>query len=57
MPKICVAIATFNEEKNIAECLKSVESWAQEIVVVDGGSTDNTASIARKFGAKVIITN
>jgi len=55
--KISVALATFNEEKNIGECLESVKDLADEIVVVDGTSTDKTVEIARKYGAKVIVTN
>lgn len=56
-PKISVAIATFNEEKNIKRCLDSVRQLADEIVVVDGGSADKTVAIARKYGAKVTITD
>jgi len=55
MSKISIAIATFNEEKNIGECLESVK-WADEIVVVDGTSSDKTAEIARKYTDKAIIT-
>ncbi len=55
--KISVAIAVFNEEKNIRACLTSVSGWADEIVVVDGGSSDKTVSLARSFGAKVIKTD
>lgn len=54
MNKISVALATFNEEKNINDCLKSVKDLAFEIVIVDGNSSDRTAEIARCFGAKVI---
>ncbi len=53
--KISVAIITYNEEKNIADCLKSVV-WADEIVVVDDSSQDKTREIAQKLGAKVIKT-
>jgi glycosyltransferase involved in cell wall biosynthesis len=53
---LSVAIATYNEEKNIARCLKSVKGWVDEIVVVDGSSTDKTREIARKFGARVYKT-
>ena len=52
-PKISVAIITYNEEKNIKDCLESVK-WADEIVVVDDSSQDKTREIAKKFGAKVI---
>lgn len=52
--KISVTVRTFNEEKNLRECLESV-SWADEIVVVDSKSTDNTVAIAREFTDKVVI--
>lgn len=50
-------LATYNEEKNLPECLASVKDIAQEIVIVDGGSRDKTVEIAKSFGAKVISTN
>src|SRR3990167_4632807 len=53
---ISVVMATYNEADNIARCLHSVKAWADEIVVVDGSSTDTTRDIAKKFGAKVIKT-
>ncbi len=53
-PRISVTVRTFNEEKNLQECLESV-SWADEIVVVDSLSTDNTVAIARKFTDRVIL--
>ncbi len=53
MPKISVVINTLNEEKNLPNCLKSVKNLADEIVVVDMESDDNTVKIAKKFGAKV----
>lgn len=53
-----VVLATYNEAKNIRDCLVSVKSLADEIVVVDGGSTDSTREIAKKLGAKVFkVTN
>ena len=52
-PSISVVVNTFNEEKNIAYALRSVRSWASEIVVVDMHSDDRTVEIARQFGAKV----
>lgn len=57
MKKISVAIATFNEEENIGKCLKSVTDWVDEIVIVDGVSTDKTVDVAKKFNAKIIITD
>ncbi|NWF55788.1 MAG: glycosyltransferase family 2 protein [Syntrophaceae bacterium] len=52
MAKISVAIITHNEERNIRDCLESV-NWADEIVVVDNGSTDGTVAICREYGARV----
>ncbi|MGL4391847.1 MAG: glycosyltransferase family 2 protein [Fusobacteriaceae bacterium] len=45
---------TLNEEKNLERTLKAVEGLADEIIIVDSGSTDKTVLIAEKFGAKVI---
>jgi len=53
MPLLSVAIVTLNEEETLARTLASV-AWAEEIIVVDSGSTDRTAEIARSFGARVI---
>jgi glycosyltransferase involved in cell wall biosynthesis len=53
MPQLSVAIVTLNEEETLARTLASV-AWAEEIVVVDSGSTDRTVEIARSFGARVI---
>ncbi len=55
MVKLSVALATFNEEENLARTLSSVKDLADEIVIYDGGSTDKTVEIAKKFGAKVIV--
>ncbi|MCD6320355.1 MAG: glycosyltransferase family 2 protein [Candidatus Desulfofervidaceae bacterium] len=52
MPKLSAIIITYNEEKNIEACLKSV-SWADEIIVVDSFSTDKTLEIAAKFTDKI----
>jgi glycosyltransferase involved in cell wall biosynthesis len=53
MPLLSVAIVTFNEEQNLARTLASV-AWADQIIVVDSGSTDRTLDIARTFRATVI---
>lgn len=55
--QLSVAIATYNEEKKLGACLSSVSSWVDEIVVVDGGSSDHTLEIAKKFNARVIKTD
>lgn len=55
-PTISAALAAYNEEENILDCLESLSQFAEEIIVVDGTSKDRTAEIAKKFGAKVIVT-
>ncbi|XDD48003.1 glycosyltransferase family 2 protein [Leptospira sp. WS39.C2] len=47
--KLSVAIITFNEEKNIGDCIRSVESFADEIIVLDSLSSDKTKEIATSF--------
>src|SRR6185312_15523988 len=51
--KISAAIIAFNEERNIARAIESLR-FADQIVVVDSGSTDATREIAAKAGARVI---
>lgn len=53
--KLSVALATFNEENNIGDCLESVRQIADEIVIVDGTSKDKTVEMAKRFNAKVLI--
>jgi len=57
MKHLSVVLAVFNEEKNLADCLSSVKDIAQEIVIVDGSSTDRTVTIAKKFGARILVTD
>ena len=52
MSSLSVILISKNEAANIRECLQSV-AWADEIIVVDSGSTDQTCSIAKEMGAQV----
>ncbi len=54
MNKITAAIITFNEEGNIHAALESVK-WADEIIVVDSGSSDKTVEICRSYTDKVFV--
>lgn len=54
--RVWAALATYNEEKNIYDCITSLKQFAKEIVVADGASTDRTVEIAQQLGAKVIKT-
>ena len=51
--KLSVAIITYNEEDIIERCIRSVQEIADQIVVVDSGSTDRTREIAQSLGAEV----
>lgn len=51
--KITFGIITLNEERNLERCLSSIKPVADEILVVDSGSTDRTRTIALTFGAVV----
>ena len=53
MEKLSVVIITYNEEKNIGRCIDSVKSIADEILILDSNSTDQTAPIAESKGAMV----
>jgi glycosyltransferase involved in cell wall biosynthesis len=54
MNKLSVVIITFNEEKNIKRCLESVKDIADEIIVVDSFSTDNTEQICTGYNLTFI---
>lgn len=53
MHRVSAYILTFNEAEKIADAIKSV-SWADEILVVDSSSTDDTVNIAESLGARVV---
>src|SRR3989339_856803 len=53
--RLSVVLATRNEEENIGRCLSSVKDIADEIIIFDEYSTDNTREIAEKYGAKVYL--
>ncbi len=53
MAKISACIISYNEESKIEDCLKSLLTVADEIIVVDSLSTDNTVNIARKYTEQI----
>jgi glycosyltransferase involved in cell wall biosynthesis len=53
MPALTAILIAYNEELDLPRVLASLKDVADEIVVVDSGSTDGTCEIARKFGARV----
>jgi len=54
MVTLCALIAAFNEEANVADVVKGTALHASPVVVVDDGSTDDTAARARDAGAIVL---
>jgi glycosyltransferase involved in cell wall biosynthesis len=52
---LSLAIITHNESQNIERCINSVKAIADDIVVIDSYSTDNTAELAKELGARVIL--
>ena len=54
--KLSLALATYNEEQNILDCILSCKGLVDEIIVVDGSSTDKTGELALNAGATVIRT-
>ena len=53
MPKLSVLVPCKNEEKNLRACLETVK-WADEVFVVDSGSTDRSMEIAREYTDRVV---
>ena len=54
---LSVIVITKNEQDRIAKCLDSVIAIADEVIVLDSGSTDNTVSIAKTYTDKVYVTD
>lgn len=50
---ITAIVLTFNEEKNIFECLESVKDLCAEIIIVDSGSSDRTLEIVKQYTDKI----
>jgi glycosyltransferase involved in cell wall biosynthesis len=55
-PPVSVTIIALNEEENLPQAIRSV-SWAEEVIVIDSGSTDSTVKVAQELGAKVIFNS
>jgi hypothetical protein len=52
---IAVIIPVLNEEASIGKVIRDIPAWVDDIIVVDNGSTDNTARVASEHGARVIV--
>ncbi len=55
MAKISACIISFNEEKKIEDCLKSLQAVVDEIIIIDSNSTDKTLEIAKKYTDKIFL--
>lgn len=53
-PTLCIGVLTLNEERRIAQCLQSA-SFADQLLVIDSGSSDRTRDIATEMGAEVVL--
>ena len=51
---ISVVVLTYNEGRNLGACLESLSALAEDIFVVDSGSSDGTVDVAKLYGAKVV---
>ena len=54
MSRLCIIILTKNEEKDIEAAVQNARQCADEVLVVDSGSTDRTVELAKKNGARVV---
>lgn len=52
-PTLCIGVLTLNEERRIQQCLESAQ-FADQILVIDSGSTDTTCDIAARMGATIL---
>ena len=52
-PRLSACLITFNEERNVLDCLESIK-WADEIVVVDSYSADRTVELAARYTERVL---
>lgn len=60
LPLVSVIVPTWNSSRTLSSCLSSIENQTYkqiEILIVDGGSTDNTVAMAREHGVKVVKSN
>ena len=51
---ITVIIPCLNEEQGIEQVMQRMPAFVDQVIVVDNGSTDRTAEVAKRFGARVI---
>lgn len=51
---LSIVLLTRNEEDKIGRCLESIKGWADEIIVVDDRSTDNTLRICEEYKCKIV---
>ena len=50
---ISAVILTLNEERNIVDCIRTLRTWCEDIVVFDSFSSDRTVELAKTEGARV----
>jgi len=52
--KVCAVIAAYNESRTVGSVIQGASQYVDKVLVVDDGSTDGTAEIAREFGAELV---
>jgi glycosyltransferase involved in cell wall biosynthesis len=55
MLDVTAVVLTKNEELNLPDCLRSIDGFAQRVLIIDSGSTDKTVEIAQSMGADVYV--